>query len=186
MNNLHQLMALNDQSNELQKIAECNELSQKYGLTLTDEDIQGLLVIRQECLKTNGRIEFDGGVVTNFIYEFCDSQYIYQGNYVEILGRLQELFYLYKNEAEERLTDDELIEFMKKQFEGVCFGDLDYLEGTCLERFTRAVRSGYITDGNRGVADEHSLRKPGNEYSKLSEESRWDFELYKKTLENME
>ena len=52
-------------------------------------------------------------------------------NYVETLVRLQEIFYLYKNEVQDNLTDDELLHLMKEQFEFLCFGDLDYLEGTC-------------------------------------------------------
>ena len=50
-----------------------------------------------------------------------------------------ELFYEFRNETDDRLTDDELLAFMKEQFEGVCFGDLEYLGGTCLERFAASV-----------------------------------------------
>ena len=62
---------------------------------------------------------------------FCDSSFLSQNNYVETLIRLQEIFYLYKNEMQDEITDDELIHFMREQFEAVCYGDLDYLEGTC-------------------------------------------------------
>ena len=41
------------------------------------------------------------------------------------------------------ITDDELLHLMKEQFELLCFGDLDYLEGTCLADFAQAVRAGY-------------------------------------------
>ena len=46
----------------------------------------------------------------------------------------------------DELSDDELLEFMKSQYEEICFGDLDYLKGTCLERFAREVRSGHGSD----------------------------------------
>ena len=29
-------------------------------------------------------------------------------------------------------SDDELIQFMKKSFDGICKGDIDYLEGTIM------------------------------------------------------
>ena len=66
---------------------------------------------------------------------------IYQDNYLDTLEGLQEIFYLYKNESLDELTDDELLTYMKECFEGKCQGDLDYLEGTCLDQFCRKIRS---------------------------------------------
>ena len=43
------------------------------------------------------RVEFGEGIVPKIIYEFCDSNYIDQNNYVDTIIRLQEIFYLYKN-----------------------------------------------------------------------------------------
>ncbi|HKM20776.1 MAG TPA: DUF6323 family protein, partial [Lachnospiraceae bacterium] len=37
-------------------------------------------------------------------------------------------------------TDDELIDFMKEQFEGECQGSLEHLEDTSLEQFARDIR----------------------------------------------
>ena len=54
--------------------------------------------------------------------------------------RLQESFYLYKNESLDELTDDELLEFMKEAFDGRCQGSLEYLEETVLEEFARNIR----------------------------------------------
>ena len=76
----------------------------------------------------------------------------------------------------DRLTDDELLEFMREQFETVCFGDLEYLKGTCLERFSRAVRGGY--DGYR-------QSQGRGEYEQFSEEQRWDDTLYMRVLKEM-
>ena len=45
-----------------------------------------------------------------------------------------EIFYEYKNETMDLMTDDELIEFMKQSFDGVCQGDLEYLSGTVMHR----------------------------------------------------
>lgn len=68
---------------------------------------------------------------------FCDSPYIMQENYCESLIRLQEIFYLYKNEMQDEITDDEPLEFMQEQFETVCYGDFDYLESSCLDIFSQ-------------------------------------------------
>ena len=90
-------------------------------------------------------------------------------SYCDTLIRLQEIFFLYKNEMLDEITDDELLEFMREQFDGVCCGDLDYLEGTCLDLFAQAIRagySGYEATGGRGEFEKFDLVK------------RWDKELY--------
>ena len=118
--------------------------------------------------------------------EFCDSQFIQSGDYADTLARLQEIFYLYKNESMDELTDGELLEIMKENFEQICYGDLEYLETTCLERFAAAVRAGYETEFQKKERDEYTLKKSGNEYEKFSEETRWEFELYRIKLEELE
>ena len=85
--------------------------------------------------------------------EFCDSQFIQSGDYADTLARLQEIFYLYKNESMDELTDRELLEIMKENFEQICYGDLEYLETTCLERFAAAVRAGYETEFQKKERD---------------------------------
>jgi hypothetical protein len=136
-------------------------------------------------LSENQRVEFGAGILPKIIDSFCDSQFINQENYADILSELQEIFYLYKNETEDELTDDELLGFMKKQYEEICFGDLEYLRNTCLERYGRAVRSGYQNKMQSRLRDEYSLRDTDNEYSKLSEETRWEYEVYKMRLDDM-
>jgi len=79
-------------------------------------------------LREQQRVEFGEGILPRLIFTFCDSPHIYQQNYVETLLRLQDIFYLYKNECMDELTDDELLDFMKKAFDGECEGSLDYLE----------------------------------------------------------
>ena len=65
---------------------------------------------------------------------------------------------------------------IKEQFELICFGDLDYLEGTCLANFAQAIRAGY--DGYKN-SDGYG------EYSKFDEVERWDYELYLETLKEL-
>ncbi|MGI6070647.1 MAG: DUF6323 family protein [Blautia sp.] len=171
------LVSLGNKKEEKERLLSCiRQTGQRYGLTLTDEETRALMAKRDDSLKKYHRVEFGRGMLDKLVYTFCDSQYIQQETYGEVLGRLQDIFYRFKNEALDRLSDDELLSFMKEQFENVCFGDLDYLEGTCLERFSRAIRAGY-----------EGFRKSGGkeEYSQFDEEKRWDGELYQQVLKEL-
>lgn len=174
--NFYELLQVKKKQNELSVLISCNEKTEQFGLTLTKEDADELIVCRNDTLKKYMRVEFGNSILDKLIFTFCDSQYIDQGNYLEVLEQLQEIFYEFKNESEDKLTDDELLTFMKEQFETVCFGDTDYLENTCLERFSRAIRGGY--DG---------YKKSGthNEYDKFDEEQRWDKDLYLEVLKDI-
>ncbi len=126
--------------NKLQKVIEMNEKTQKFGLVLSEKDAKMLVERRNTNLKEQQRVEFGEGILPKLIFTFCDSPYIYQGNYVDTIMRLQEIFYLYKNESMDELTDDDLLEAMKEAFDGECEGDLEYLEDTALEEFARSTR----------------------------------------------
>lgn len=119
---------------EIANIKKYNKHTGKYGLVLSDNQINNLLERRKDILKETGRIELRGGIIDKLIKKFCDSPYINQENYEETLYELIEIFYKYKNETMDSMTDDELIEFMKKSFDGVCQGDLEYLSGTVMHR----------------------------------------------------
>lgn len=133
-------LQLMTQKNQLAKVMETNQFTKEFGLSLSEEEAEVLVVDRQDSLQEQRRIEFGEGILPKLIFAFCDSPYIYQDNYVDTIGRLQDIFYLYKNESMDEATDDELIEFMKEQFEGECQGSLEHLEDTSLERFARDIR----------------------------------------------
>ncbi len=141
--------------NQLQNVIKTNQYTERFGLTLTEEEAGLLLTDRLDSLKEQQRIEFGEGILPKLIFTFCDSPYIYQDNYVDTIGRLQEIFYLYKNESLDEVTDDELLEYMKEAFEGDCQGSLDYLEDTSLDYFARTIREGsFRFIGKRGDEDE--------------------------------
>ena len=131
-----------DDRTSLAKLNAANEYTEKFGLKLSEEDGSLLLTERKNILKKQERVEFGEGILPKLIFAFCDSPYIYQDNYTDTLGRLQEIFYMYKNETLDEITDDELIEFMKEQFDGPCQGSVDYLEDTSLEVYARNSRFG--------------------------------------------
>ena len=123
-----------------QELLKTNEYTCNFGLSLTKQDVAELMNRRKECLMEQQRVEFGKGVLEKLVYSFCDLDYIYQENYAETLARLQDIFYLYKNESMDELTDDELIDVMREAFDGECQGSLEYLEETCLEKFAREIR----------------------------------------------
>lgn len=127
---------------QMKDLIACNGYTIQFGIQLSEEEALELIKERRENLIRQERIEFGEGIISKLIFAFCDSSYIYQDNYIETIQRLQEIFYLYKNESLDELTDDELITYMKEQFEGKCQGDLDYLEDTSLEAFARKIRRG--------------------------------------------
>lgn len=171
-----------DQKNWLEEMAkqaltkqvlETNQYTQEYGLVLREEDAAFLAEVRADVLSDEKRVEFGQSILPKIIYAFCDSSYIYQDNYCESMARLQEIFFQYKNEMMDEITDDELLEFMREQFENVCRGDFDYLEGTCLDLFAQAIRAGYAgyqESEGKGELEEVDIVK------------RWDRELYLEAL----
>ena len=131
---------------EVANIKKCNEFTNKYGLTLSDAQIESLTEKRIDILKNTGRIEFRNGIIDKIIKEFCNSPYINQENYVLILCELLDIFYEYKNETMDLVTDDELIKFMKKSFNGICKGDIEYLSGTVMYKMKQKVLNGELID----------------------------------------
>lgn len=129
------------EQNQMNALRKTNEYANQYGVCLSDYDIQKLLIRRRECLVEQQRVEFGTGILDKIIFAFCDSDYIYQDNYVETIARLQSIFYLYKNESMDELTDDELINIMRNAFDEECQGSLEYLEETFLDNFARNIRA---------------------------------------------
>jgi hypothetical protein len=126
-----------------QELRDCNGFTGQFGLSLREEQIQSLVARRFGALRDTGRVEFGGGILPKLIYAFCDSPYISQETYEDTITELQDLFYYYKNESEDRLSDDELISFMKTVFDGRAQGSLDYLAGTSLEELCHDARNGW-------------------------------------------
>lgn len=134
------------QKQAVDKIIKCNDITKNFGLILTSQQVVELVKTRNHVLKETGRIEFSGGIIDKIIFEFCDSPYISMHNYDETLHELIEIFYYYKNEALDLISDDELIKYMKNAFDGVCQGSLELLSGRELPKMARNLRYGYAPD----------------------------------------
>lgn len=122
------------------EIAVCEELNRFYGLTLTEGDITDLVEQRGRVLKATGRVEFGGGILPKLIRAFCSSPYVDRYNYAAILSELQEAFYYFKNESQDRFSDDDLIHFMVQVFNGEAAGAPELLTAISLEELCRWAR----------------------------------------------
>lgn len=125
---------------DAQKILMHNEKTVQYGLVLTKEQAVELLETQAHEQRYHGRLEFGEGPVGKLIDAFADSPYITRQNYADTLHALVETFYYYKNETEDKLTDDELIEYMRKFFNGSCEGSIELLSSRELDSLARALR----------------------------------------------
>lgn len=130
------------QKQAVSEILKCNEITRHYMLTLTQQQAAELVETRSLSLRDTGRIEFGGGIIDRIIKEFCSSPYIWQDNYAQTLNDLIEIFYYYKNETLDMVSDHDLIKIMKKCFDGECQGSLDLLKGRTLDRMARSLRYG--------------------------------------------
>lgn len=134
------------QKQAVMDIEKCNDFTAQFGLTLSHFQAIELVETRTHALQSNGRIEFGGGVIQKIIREFCHSPYIYSYNYAETLHELVEIFYYYKNETLDLLSDDELIHFMSSRFNGICQGSLELLSGRELNNMASNLRFGYASN----------------------------------------
>ena len=122
------------------ELASCNRVLQRYGLSLSAEDVQTLVVGRVEALETSDRVEFGGGVAKELVLGFAGSPHVSQDTFVETLLELQDIFYEFKNESLEQITDDELVQTMRSLYDDVANGDIGRLAEALLDGLGRHVR----------------------------------------------
>ena len=142
------------------EVLSCNDITEKYNLLLTNTQAAALVETRVTALKDNGRMEFGAGVIEKIILAFCDSPYISMHNYEETIYELLEIFYYYKNETNDLMSDDELIKFMKISYDSICQGSLELLSGRELNNLARTLRYAYkekFTEDKTDLDEEDSL-----------------------------
>lgn len=149
------------QKQAVSEVMKHNDFTAKYGLALTEQQAIALVETRTIALKETGRIEFGGGIIDKIIFEFCDSPFLQKRDYEEVLHELIEIFYHYKNETLDLMGDTELIQYMKKSFDGICQGSLELLSGRELERLARNLRYGYSADRGEDGAEENEEDEDG-------------------------
>lgn len=129
---------------ELEKM---NQKIEGHGLTLRAEEMRALALRHTRVLQNTGRIEFGESILPKLVFAFCDSPYIPPADFASVIEELMECFYHFKNETMEQMGDDQLLDYMKKHFDGEAHGSIDYLCGTVLERLAEQLRFGTKPDG---------------------------------------
>ena len=109
---------------------------------MSPQDIQALVVGRVDALHETERIEFGGGVAKDLVLAFSSSVYVSQSAFVQTVLELQDLFYLFKNESEEQIPDDDLIQTMRSLYDDVAQGDMERLSEALFDGLGRHVREG--------------------------------------------
>lgn len=143
------------QKQAISEILKMNEKTAKYGIVLTEQQAAALVKTRSDSLKNAGRIEFNGGVIDKLILAFCDSPYITQQNFEDSLHELVDIFYSFKNETLDRISDNHLISLMQKSFNGTCCGSLELLSGRELPALARKLNCIHVKDLTEEIDDEY-------------------------------
>ena len=138
-------------------INELNELIERttddYALILTDNDIRVVAASHADTLEKTGRIEIMGGLVAKITEAFSTSPYFSQNNFADGLCRLIDAFYQTKNDCDDMIGDDDLIEIMVTNFNEVYGGDIDALTENLLPRLSQMIRMNSTPDSNGNNTD---------------------------------
>lgn len=153
-------------------LAACNEATASYGLSLTEEQVEGLAVRRREALAATGRVEFGRGVLRDIALGFCDSPYVQQKNYEEVLASVQDTFYRRKEEAElyGGIADEELIETLRAAFDGQANGSLALLDDIPLATLQQLAKQKRAGDYDETTAREADEEQDIEEYEPIRDE----------------
>ncbi len=134
------LLVIND-NKCLKDILLLNEVTSKKGLVLEEKQILELINYKNDILKEKGRIEIIP-ILDKIIYEFYNSPYVDEENYLLIIEQLTETFYLYQEEFDNKLTDEEIIRYLKENFNNNCAGSVTLLENDAMEELKHFLLSG--------------------------------------------
>ena len=112
---------------KIDEILSLSEVTQQYNITLTPEKAKYIVDSNKSALHDTGRIEFGESVAKKITLKFCSSPYVSKYNIERVVEKLLEVFYYTKNETKDSISDDRLIDIMKKAFDGECKGSVTLL-----------------------------------------------------------
>ena len=118
----------------------CNAAIGRHGLALSTTDIQALVTGRIEALDETERVEFGSGIAKDLVLGFAGSPFVAQTTFTQTLIDLQALFYEFKNESMEQITDEDLIQSMRSLYDDVANGDMERLAAALFDGLGRHVR----------------------------------------------
>ncbi|WP_438432864.1 DUF6323 family protein [Gorillibacterium sp. sgz500922] len=115
---------------EEEQVRELLRLGSREGtstILLTAEEARLLLAARRRSLAAYGRVELDIRPLKQLLRAFGGSPYLEKNSPGSTLPELLELFYYARNETEDRLSDDRLLELLRHWYDGVCQGSIELL-----------------------------------------------------------
>lgn len=112
----------------LQELAALNDTTSKYGLVLTEHEMKELVEHRFDTLNALRRVEFGRGILPDLVAAFASSPYVMQETYAETIAGLQSVFYRLKEETDEAISDDDLIDSMRVLFDSKAHGSVEYFD----------------------------------------------------------
>lgn len=112
---------------------ELKQINKTYNLNLTNTQIKDLIENKNKTLKEMGLIEVGETILKKIMLTFIDSPYIEKEEYVETIEELTNIFYTYRNEIKQ-LTDEEIINYLKENYNENYNGALELLETLGLEK----------------------------------------------------
>ena len=99
------------------QLVSLNDYTVQHGIVLSQKDCNEIAQVRAELLIENERIEMGVGAAQRIIEEFCDSGYVDQHTFKDTVEELLECFYTIKNETDDKVDDETVINFLKFAFE---------------------------------------------------------------------
>ncbi|WP_322395597.1 DUF6323 family protein, partial [Clostridium perfringens] len=99
---------------------------------------------RGYSLKTYGRIDLNMDVTKKLINKIYTSQYTDKDDYVEIINDLQDIFYYFKNETLDEISDHEIIDIIVEFYEKTS-GRIDNVQNLT-EKFALDYRLGRVSE----------------------------------------
>lgn len=139
MFDLNQLLSDGLESSQRDLILATNKVSEIYGLSLSPEDAKELLAVRKDVLRDYDRVELDTSVIDKLVRALSPSPYVEQKDYVFLLSEFIEIFHYTKNQIDDYLSDDEIIEALSELFDQVSRGSVELLVGRELDAFIEEV-----------------------------------------------
>lgn len=127
---------------ERNELLETNEESKEYGLALSESDVKDIITSRNYTLKGYGRIELDIKTTKQLIENIYKSQFTNINDYLETINDMQEIFYYLKNETDDKICDDEIIEILDELYEKFS-GNLDNVRGEA-DEFAKKFKFGEV------------------------------------------
>src|SRR5574344_1544124 len=137
LKNNNQNMFLTNNELILNEVMELNNVIKRHKLVITKQAATELINNRNNNLKERGLLEINSENLKNLILEFSVSEYITQPEYVYILEEVTNIFYDFRQQLPNRISDENIIKTLIDKFENRYFGSYKSLRDIPLEEFEK-------------------------------------------------